>query len=153
MKVYVSLGDKYLENLATFSNDTTQIEVELDDTSVDFSKLQGYKVQGEDGVNHLVFDSDLYANWQELQQAEADALAAQQKLQEIIQKQALDSASDTDAVSMAVLYPKWDSNSVSYKTNQRVQYNGKLYKVLQDHTSQASWTPDAATSLFEEVKS
>lgn len=30
-------------------------------------------------------------------------------------------------------------------------YDGKLYKVLQAHTSQADWTPPSAPSLFAEV--
>ena len=33
----------------------------------------------------------------------------------------------------------------------RVQYNGKLYKVLTGHISQPTWTPDEAASLFAEV--
>lgn len=32
-----------------------------------------------------------------------------------------------------------------------MQYNGTLYSVLQDHTSQADWTPEAAASLFAKV--
>lgn len=152
MQIYVSLGDKYLENLATFSNDQTRIEVTLDDPSIDLSKLQGYKIQGTDGVNHLVFDETLWSDWQALQEAEQNAIDAHKKLADIIKQQALTGASDTDAASMAVLYPKWSADSVVYKTEERVQYNGKLYKVLQTHTSQATWTPDAASSLFAEVK-
>lgn len=33
----------------------------------------------------------------------------------------------------------------------RLRYGDKLYKVLQDHTSQADWTPDTAVSLYVEV--
>ncbi len=33
----------------------------------------------------------------------------------------------------------------------KVQYNNKLYKVIQDHTSQAGWTPDTQKSLFVEI--
>ena len=66
-------------------------------------------------------------------------------------EQASSSLSDADAYGAAELFPRWDSNSHAYKTGDRVDYNGLLYKCLQDHTSQADWTPDAAVSLWVEV--
>lgn len=58
----------------------------------------------------------------------------------------------TDEMSLQVpnLYPTWKSET-AYKTGERVLYNNVLYKVLQDHTSQETWTPDAAVSLFAKV--
>lgn len=58
----------------------------------------------------------------------------------------------TDEMSLQVpnLYPIWKSET-SYMTNDRVLYNDVLYKVLQDHTSQETWTPDVAVSLFAKV--
>lgn len=61
-----------------------------------------------------------------------------------------DSATDEQALSVSVLYPAWRSG-VTYSTGNRVLYNDVLYKVLQDHTSQDDWTPDAAPSLFAKV--
>ena len=58
---------------------------------------------------------------------------------------------DDAALLLANYYPVWSGDSVEYKKNFRLTYNGTLYKVLQDHTSQASWTPNAAPSLFAEV--
>lgn len=37
---------------------------------------------------------------------------------------------------------------VAYKVGQIRRYNGALYKCVQDHTSQAEWTPDTASSLW-----
>ena len=48
------------------------------------------------------------------------------------------------------LYPAWLSG-VAYTSGQRVLYNAVLYKVLQSHTSQETWTPDTAPSLFAKV--
>lgn len=59
--------------------------------------------------------------------------------------------SDEDALKVPALYPLWDEHSVAYKTGDRVLYNSVLYKVLQDHTSQGTWTPDAAPSLYAKV--
>lgn len=58
----------------------------------------------------------------------------------------------TDEMSLQVpnLYPIWKSET-SYMTNDRVLYNDVLYRVLQDHTSQETWTPDVAVSLFAKV--
>lgn len=54
---------------------------------------------------------------------------------------------DTDALNAVELYPEWKSDT-SYVVNQRLRYGGVLYKVLQEHTSQQTWTPDVASSLF-----
>lgn len=58
---------------------------------------------------------------------------------------------DEEAIKIPLVFPAWDSNSKEYKKDDRCQYNGKLYKVLQAHTSQNDWTPDTAVSLFVEV--
>lgn len=68
-----------------------------------------------------------------------------------IEELATDHIDDSDATSYTELFPLWDGNGKAYKTGDRVRYNGILYKVLQDHTSQTDWTPDAAPSLFAEV--
>lgn len=59
----------------------------------------------------------------------------------------IQSMSDEEAVASQVLFPNWQPDK-SYSSNERVRYNGKLYKVLQTHTSQNEWAPDVATSLF-----
>lgn len=61
-----------------------------------------------------------------------------------------DSASDADALNAVAIYPAW-REGVTYTTGQRVRYDGTLYRVLQGHTSQADWMPDAAPSLFAKV--
>lgn len=79
----------------------------------------------------------------------------EQKLQEMmvanIRTSFLVNLSDEEAINIPLVFPAWDSNSKEYKKDDRCQYNGKLYKVLQAHTSQESWTPDTAVSLFVEV--
>lgn len=61
-----------------------------------------------------------------------------------------ESATDEQAAAVPSLYPAW-KESKAYVSGERVLHNGTLYKVLQDHTSQADWTPDAAPSLFAKV--
>lgn len=57
---------------------------------------------------------------------------------------------DEQALVVADYYPVWVVDT-DYKEGQYVRYNGVLYKVLQDHTSQSEWTPIGAPSLFAEV--
>ena len=57
---------------------------------------------------------------------------------------------DTTALEAVELFPAWKTGTV-YTTGRRVRHGGILYTVLQDHTAQDSWTPDAAPSLFAKV--
>lgn len=58
----------------------------------------------------------------------------------------------TDEMSLQVpnLYPTWNIEN-TYEVGERVLYNNILYKVLQAHTSQETWTPDVSASLFAKV--
>ena len=59
---------------------------------------------------------------------------------------------EDDAVALETpsLLPEWEAG-VSYVTGRKIIYDGVVYKVLQDHASQAGWAPDLAPSLFAEV--
>lgn len=59
-------------------------------------------------------------------------------------------ATDEISLQIASLFPTWKV-SVNYLKNDRVLYNGVLYKVLLDHTSQSGLAPDVATNLFTKV--
>ena len=61
--------------------------------------------------------------------------------------------SDEDALAVASLFPTWASRSegAELQAGERLWYDGKLYKVIQAHTSQPDWTPDATPALFAEV--
>ena len=72
-----------------------------------------------------------------------------QKLRPYIEKAAL-SLSDEDALEAINLFPSWVS-AKSYVKDERVLYEGTLYKCLQAHSSQDGWTPTAAPSLWAKV--
>lgn len=46
------------------------------------------------------------------------------------------------------LFPAWDGNGHYYSVDDRVQYDGLLWRCVQNHTSQETWTPTAAASLW-----
>ena len=60
------------------------------------------------------------------------------------------SATDPQAVEASAVYPTWKED-VAYEVDERILYEGTLYKVLMAHTSQADWTPVEAFSLFAKV--
>ena len=60
-------------------------------------------------------------------------------------------ATDEEAARAPFIFPAWSGDGVQYHAGDRVQFNGKAYRVLQSHTSQAAWTPAAAPSLFAEI--
>ena len=63
----------------------------------------------------------------------------------------LRSISDGAALKVPELFPHWSGNSKEYVKDDKVLYDGVLYKVLQNHTSQEGWTPTSAPSLFAKV--
>lgn len=50
------------------------------------------------------------------------------------------SFTDEQALEVPDLYPAYEVNH-NYKKNERFTYNGRLFKVNQDHTSAAQWVP------------
>lgn len=57
-----------------------------------------------------------------------------------------------DAVALTIqeFYDIWEVG-VTYEVGRYLQYKGVLYKVLQPHTSQETWTPDVASSVYAKV--
>lgn len=60
-----------------------------------------------------------------------------------------DSLPDTQAAEVKTLYPIWkEGEAVSIDARRYYPPTDMLYKCSQAHTTQADWTPDAATSLW-----
>lgn len=57
---------------------------------------------------------------------------------------------DATALRMLTFYPEWAAG-VSYTDGYKVQHSSKLYKALQEHTSQAGWEPENAPALWTEI--
>ena len=151
---YVKIGFDFNEVLAISSLQTpsTDLKVILDDDLVDFSKVNGYiAYASDDGQNHLKFNEDRYNEYIKEQKRQESVMKGKQLKQELTEKTVLNNASDEDAYVMRYLYGEWSGDGITYKTNDRLMYNDKFYKVLQDHTSQSDWTPDTASSLYVEI--
>lgn len=146
---YVS---KNILTISSFYSPESDMKVILDEDTVDFTKMYAYFVYtGEDGQAHLRFDKDKYNDILKEQERQESIMKGEQLKQELQERVILDYASDEDAYTMRYLYPEWLGNGLTYKTNDRLMYNDKFYKVLQDHISQSDWTPDTASSLYVEI--
>lgn len=60
------------------------------------------------------------------------------------------SLSDEEALSAPMMFDKWKEDT-AYSAGNRVRYEGILYKCLQAHTSQTTWNPADAVSLWARV--
>lgn len=150
-----------ISNMSTYDINKEAI---LDDTIFDFSKIEGYiGYTHTDGNLHVKFDQSTYdAYLQEQQEKEALKKAEEEKqntidgLAESASKinEALDAIKealpDETASKHITLFDTWKTGT-KYTANERIVYDGKLYKVLQTHTSQDDWTPNKASSLFAEI--
>lgn len=55
-----------------------------------------------------------------------------------------------EAMSVSTLWPEWSATG-NYSVDDIVQYNDHLWRCEQAHTSQETWTPDAAPSLWSQI--
>lgn len=71
------------------------------------------------------------------------------QLRKIIE-QVVISLDDETALQSIELFPYWKTNFI-YSVGDRVQFDELLYKCVQAHTSQDSWTPDITPALWTRV--
>lgn len=57
---------------------------------------------------------------------------------------------DQTALRMADYYPAFAA-SMEVTVGDRLTYGGKLYRVIYEHTTQGTWTPDTSPSLFVRI--
>ena len=67
-----------------------------------------------------------------------------------IVEQAAQSLPDNVAVTAKMFYPAWEEGA-AYRVGEKVQRNGKLWRVVQAHTSQTGWEPENTASLWEQI--
>ena len=77
------------------------------------------------------------------------------KLGAILKQAEINCSDNTDEQALEVqsLYPNWESlaDGATLKVGERVNYEGVLYNVIQEHQKQSTWNPIDAPSLFAQV--
>ena len=63
---------------------------------------------------------------------------------------AAQSLSDNEALAAVALHPHWASGA-DYSVGYKVQFDGKLWRCRQAHSSITGWEPPNAASLWEQV--
>lgn len=71
------------------------------------------------------------------------------KLRAMIEKAAV-SLPDEDALEAVELFPAWAAG-VDYAVQERIRYDGTLYRCEQAHTSQTGWEPPNVPALWTAV--
>ena len=152
MEVYVRMDDNF-ENIIAYATEEvngTYIKAVQEDPVIDISKLFGYKLQVDGGVQKLVFDEEKYNKIAAEKKKEQDIKDGNALLEQLATKSVLDNATDTEAYAMRYLYDPWEKDK-DYKTGDRKRYGDNLYKCRQDHTSQEQYTPDLVPALWDIV--
>ena len=72
-----------------------------------------------------------------------------EKLRPFIEKAAM-SLDDADALEAVQLFPHWN-DSAKYQKDDKVQFQNILYKCLQGHIAQPTWSPITSPSLWAKV--
>ena len=119
----------------------------------------GYNVETEDAVFVNYVDTGIYirAVYQVIPiepTKEEQIIEQTNKAMELLNinfDDLLPDLTDEQVLALPLLIPKWKKDK-EYKANSRVRYLGKIYKVLQDHTSQEGLEPDVNTDLFKKVE-
>lgn len=57
---------------------------------------------------------------------------------------------DATALELIELFPAYKAGT-AYAVGDRIRYGGKLYRVVQAHTSQADWAPDGTPALYTQI--
>lgn len=150
-KIYILYGEN--GEVLAFSNVqlTGMQEAELENTSIDLSRV--YKVVADENPTGLTIALD-----EELEKQVKEQNRTKEAQEELLNFQSsltvttlLEIAPDDQALKMTALYPEWQPN-YKYKEGKRIRYDGKLYKVRQDHTSEKGHEPGIDTaSLYVEV--
>ena len=75
--------------------------------------------------------------------------AKAKQLRQLIEQLAV-TLDDETALTGVELFPRWTIDRV-YVVGDKVQRNGKLWRCIQAHTSQAGWEPENVASLWTEI--
>lgn len=65
-------------------------------------------------------------------------------------EQAVQSLPDAAALKGIRLYPLWGSGK-EYAAGEKVQFDGRLWRCVQGHTSQSGWEPENVPALWEQI--
>lgn len=123
----------------------------VESLGIDTSEVPAY-VRNSEEFKELMAGEEWAGDPEEVTNPDYVAVAAAHNLLTVTKGgiQAL-SLTDDEALSVADMFPTWEelvAKGAELAKGTKLQYGGKLYKVLQTHTPQEGWKPDATGSLY-----
>ena len=152
MKAYIELDNNIVCAYATYNVNGEFIEVEQEDSIINFNKLQGYYIVFEDEVNKLKFDESKYQAYLDEQKRQQAIQEGEKLANELANKSLLVNATDEQAYIMRYKYEEW-APKTKYEVGDRKRYGDILYKCKQEHTSEEgpNRTPDKLPALWDAI--
>lgn len=89
------------------------------------------------------------SEWEEEENAIRQVWTQAEQLRKLLENQTAN-MTDEQILKYPDFVEKWQPGK-EYVVGKRLEYNGTIYKVLQAHTSQETWIPPDAPSLFAKV--
>lgn len=124
------------------------IEVEVVD---DFNVMDIFNYKYVDGklVELTPEEKEEFYHTKETEKAMQEA-SLQAMMLASVRTSFLDKLDDTEAAKLPLCYDSWKTDK-AYKVGDRVEWDGKLWKCRQAHTSQENWKPSIETASLWEV--
>lgn len=140
------IKEKYLDNkcglIVSFQGNSNTENYYAGDSVQD--AMKHFNMYLKDNQIYIQTDEEIALNEAGINSIE-EAEQLRQELNEIIS-----SMTDEEAIERPILFPNWKVG-INYTVNTRIRYGGRIFKVLQAHTSTEQWTPSRAPSLFAEI--
>lgn len=131
-QILIAENGKYLTNGKTYCNKLFY------SPNTDVSKWYEVDKIPTDVINRERV-AEIERNFRPLTEAEVSRMLITQQINTL-------AVDDNTAMRMKDFYPEWAADT-AYSVGYKVQRNGKLWRVIQAHTSQAGWEPENAASL------
>jgi len=130
----------------------TTLQHEFDDTLTFDLAYQWLAEQPEFQEYEMDSDAELIELNQKVDELSSQLETAQTSVTELNSKvtNVLTVLTDDQALGFITYYPVWSADT-DYMIDQRVSYDGKLYRCVQAHTSQDNWTPDTVPALWTRI--
>ena len=150
-------GD-YLQIL-TVGNTPEQLKVLfMDETRTRHMIVQerGQTIAEYDGYTEFyrteIYTGKIYGVVMYKQETLSEIQSAVQQAAVLVAQIQAQSLPDTQAITVKAIYPAWSPDSVQYAVDYKVLHEDILYKCISTHTSQESWAPRVAPSLWTAVE-
>lgn len=101
-------------------------------------------------VGYYYYEDDVFYTTQEDMTALAESKSASVASLVFVQMAESEVFDDVTLTEHMEQFAQW-GNGIAYLIGGISQYNGKLYRCLQAHTSQEDWTPDGSASLWKSI--